>query len=286
MKLKLLTTLLPLSILITACEDKSTQIGCSSDVSQKGLVELINKTAYNVLSEEVNQYKDITSQNKRSALEMFKFNISDTTTTSKDSNSALKTCEATISVSIPSETYLNISDFFRDISSLNLDRYLEDHSLLLNANTFSKRIEYTVQPTDDAKTVFVKTLDTDISEGIGFIASLTLSKPIIEKQKREQLEAQKQREMSQQKEAEALKKQMQEQEVQNKVQQTTQASSPASSEKVSSHQLSSARSEYLTADTELNRVWSTLSQDEKKALLPSQRQWIKSKDAICGKTHQ
>lgn len=40
---------------------------------------------------------------------------------------------------------------------------------------------------------------------------------------------------------------------------------------------------FANADSDLNTAWSTLTPAKKKELLPSQRQWIKTKDAMCGK---
>ncbi|MCV5640151.1 lysozyme inhibitor LprI family protein, partial [Escherichia coli] len=44
-----------------------------------------------------------------------------------------------------------------------------------------------------------------------------------------------------------------------------------------------SRMAFANADSDLNTVWSKLTPAKKKELLPSQRQWIKTKDAMCGK---
>jgi len=44
-----------------------------------------------------------------------------------------------------------------------------------------------------------------------------------------------------------------------------------------------SRIAFANADSDLNTAWSSLTPAKKKELLPSQRQWIKTKDAMCGK---
>lgn len=299
-KLKHLSVLVPFALLASACDDKSAQIGCSHESAKTTLFELLNKEAYNLLSQEVDEFKEITSQNKRSALSSIALGMSEITTTSKDSNSTMKTCEATVSMTIPAENYNNLAQLYKEMTDHNLDRVLEDHSLQQNANSFSKRIEYTVQPTDDAKTVFVKTLESDIPAAMSEVAAISVLKPVFEQKKREQAEQKLKQEMEakqaeqklkqemEAKQAEERRKEQQLLEKQRQIEATEAAqkaqSATTSLPTTSSISLSDARSRYLASDTELNQVWSMLSKEQKQALLPAQRQWIKSKDAICGKT--
>lgn len=285
MKFKSLLSLLPLTVFLNACEEKSSQIGCSNEVAQSALIELINKEAYKVLSNEVAEFSELTSQNKRSALDLLKLSFSEVVTTSKDNNSSLKSCEATISLTIPSDTYMTVADIFRENSGGNLDRHLEDMNLQQKANVFSKRVEYTVQPTDDAKTVFVKTLDNDLSSAMGFISAFVAAKPILEQQKRERAQQQRKEELELKKQQEKIAKETQhKEEVINQPIAVQQVEPVQNTAELPTMSLSEARSLYLAQDTELNRIWSTLTKEQKKSLLPAQKQWIKSKDAICGKT--
>ncbi|MEG9474810.1 lysozyme inhibitor LprI family protein [Mannheimia indoligenes] len=285
MKFKSLLSFLPLTVFLNACEEKSSQIGCSNEVAQSALIELINKEAYKVLSNEVAEFSELTSQNKRSALDLLKLSFSEVVTTSKDSNSTLKSCEATISLTIPSDTYMTVADIFRENSGGNLDRHLEDMNLQQKANVFSKRVEYTVQPTDDAKTVFVKTLDNDLSSAMGLISAFVAVKPILEQQKRERAEKQRKEELELKKQQEKIAKETQyKEEIINQPIAVQQVEPVQNTAELPTMSLSEARSLYLAQDTELNRIWSTLTKEQKKSLLPAQKQWIKSKDAICGKT--
>lgn len=276
-KLKHLSVLVPFAILATACDDKSAQIGCSHESAKTTLFELLNKEAYNLLSEEVDEFKDITSQNKRSALSSLVLAMSEITT--------------------PAENYNNLAQLYKEMTDHNLDRVLEDRSLQQSANSFSKRVEYTVQPTDDAKTVFVKTLENDIPAAMSEVAAISVLKPIFEQKKREQAEQKLKQEMEakqaeeRRKEQQQLEEQQRKQEEQRQIEAQRAAAEAQKAQSATTSQptthsisLSEARSRYLARDTELNQVWSMLSKEQKQALLPAQRQWIKSKDAICGKT--
>lgn len=295
--LKHLSLLLPLTFAISACEDKSAKIGCSDPDAQKVLIDLLNREAYKALSSEVEAFKDITSQNKRSALDKLTLSMSEIMTTSKDSNSTMKTCEATVALTIPSENYNDLVDLFKETTGNNLERYLEDKSLQQRANSFSKRVEYTVQPTDDAKTIFVKTLDSDISSAMSEVASLIVLKPIIEQQKSEKA-AQKLKQEMEEKEAAAVKEaaakeaekrqQAQSQELQlqapsEQMIQPAQAAPRKAPPQSNSNALSQAKSRFQAADAELNRVWKQFDKSVRQELLPRQRQWLKNKDATCGK---
>ncbi len=266
-------------LLLSGCDEKSSEIGCSSDISTNTLIDLLNKSAYKLLSEELSSYQDISSQNKRAALERLKFNISEISTTSSDKNSSLKSCEATVTLSIPSDAYMSVFDFYKEFTGGNLDNELENRTLIQNANTFSKRIAYTVQPTDDKKTVFVNSSDVSLPSAASLLSALTILKPIVEQEKIKQTQLE-----------EAKRKQeiqRQENVQQNPVNSPPQEESMKSQEYVPVNNqisLSEIRSTYLSKDAELNAVWGNLSKERKKELLPAQRQWIKSKDAICGKT--
>lgn len=265
--------------LLSGCDDKSSEIGCSSEISTNTLIDLLNKSAYKRLSEELTSYQDISAQNKRAALERLKFNISEISTTSSDKNSSLKSCEATVTLSVPSDVYVSIFDFYKEFTGGNLDNELEKHSLNQNANAFSKRISYTVQPTDDKKTVFVNSSDVSLPSAASLLSALTILKPIVEQEriKQSQLEEAKRKQEIQRQES------IQQEPVspaypQENVQ--PQNNTPTN-QQIS---LSEVRSKYLSKDAELNAVWGNLSKERKKELLPAQRQWIKSKDAVCGKT--
>jgi len=289
-----------LIVVITGCDNKKDVIGCSSDMTQSALMDLLKRSAYEGLSEQVDKYPDVTNQTKRSALDKIKLAISEISTTSSDTGSTMKTCEGTVTMTLPANEYAQLSDAYRKNFNRNLDKQMESLSLDNNANVFSKRISYTAQATDDQKNVFVKaSTDNPISVGAAALTSLSIINPIVEQQKiqqakdaqQRQIEAEQQAQLRAQQQAkyeadQQIEKQTQlqaQEKVEQQVQQTIPQQSYQQPQQQKAGSLDQSRMAYANADSDLNTAWSTLTPAKKKELLTSQRQWIKTKDAMCGK---
>ncbi|KQN53497.1 lysozyme inhibitor LprI family protein [Erwinia sp. Leaf53] len=285
--MKIKYAVLFLAVAITGCNDNKEVIGCSSEMTKSTLIDLIKKSAFESLSAQVDKYQDVTNQTKRSALEKIKLTISEISTTSSDSGSTMKTCEATVSMNIPAEEYSKLSEAYRSNFGRNLDKQLENLSLENNANVFSKRIVYTAQATDDQKNVFVKaSSDNAISSGAGLLTALSIINPIVEQQKIQQEKEQQQRLIEAQQRAQQREQRVQPQVELNTLQQTQQQGQQTANQQSPQNiadTLYQSRMQFANADSDLTTIWSSLSPEKKKELLPSQRQWIKTKDAMCGK---
>lgn len=278
-----------LAIALSGCDNNKEVIGCSSEMTQSAFVDLIRKAAYEGLSQQVDEYPDVTSQTKRSALEKIKLVLSEISTTSSDSGSTMKTCEATVSMTLPADEYSQLSEAYRKNFNRNLDKQLESLSLESNANAFYKRISYTAQATDDQKNVFVKASTTNpVSMGMGLITALSIINPIVEQQKIQQAKDVQQRLIESQKQAQQQAHYEAQQLLQRQAQLQAQERSEQQADQQSIQQqnadsLTQSRIVFANADSDLNTAWSSLTPAMKKELLPSQRQWIKTKDAMCGK---
>lgn len=269
-----------LAVIITGCNDNKEVIGCSSEMTKSTLMDLIKKSAYEDLSEQVDEYPDVTNQTKRSALDKIKLAISEVSTTSSDSGSTMKTCEATVTMSISADEYNKLYEAYRANFGRNLDKQLENLALENNANVFSKRISYTAQATDDQENVFVKTsADNAISSGASLLTALSIINPIVEQQKVQQEKEQQQRLI----EAQQKAQQQTLQQTQQQEQQQEQQPAYQQPQQNISDTLPQSRIQFANADSDLSTAWSSFSPEKKKELLPSQRQWIKTKDAMCGK---
>ncbi|WP_243079653.1 lysozyme inhibitor LprI family protein [Pantoea sp. MQR6] len=265
-----------LTVALAGCDNNKDVIGCSSDMTQSAFLDLIKKAVYEDLSEQVDKYQDVTSQTKRSALDKIKLVLSEISTTSSDTGSTMKTCEATVSMTLPADEYAQLTEAYRKNFNRNLDKQLEGLSLENNANIFSKRISYTAQATDDQKNVFVKAqMDNPVSVGASLITALSIINPIVEQQKVQQAKDAQQRQIEVQQQAQLQAQQLaQQQSLQTTNQQPQQQNSDS---------LAQSRIAFANADSDLNTAWGALTPAKKKELLPSQRQWIKTKDAMCGK---
>ena len=277
-----------LAVAITGCDDKKDVIGCSSEMTQSALMDLLKKSAYEGLSEQVDKYPDVTNQTKRSALDKIKLVISEISTTSSDTGSTIKTGEGTVTMTLPANEYAQLSDAYRKNFNRNLDKQMESLSLDNNANSFSKRISYTAQATDDQKNVFVKaSSDNPISVGAAALTSLSIINPIVEQQKIQQAKDAQQSQIEAQQQAQLRAQQQAQYEAEQQIERQTQLQAQEKAEQQVQQQntgsLDQSRMAFANADSDLNTAWSTLTPTKKKELLPSQRQWIKTKDAMCGK---
>ncbi|MGV4194612.1 lysozyme inhibitor LprI family protein [Citrobacter freundii] len=273
-----------LAVAITGCDNKKDMIGCSSEMTQSALMDLLKKSAYEGLSAQVDKYPDVTNQTKRSALDKIKLTISEISTTSSDTGSTMKTCEGTVTMTLPANEYAQLSDAYRKNFNRNLDKQMESLSLDNNANAFSKRISYTAQATDDQKNVFVKaSSDNPISVGAAALTSLSIINPIVEQQKIQQAKDVQQSQIEAEQQAQLRAQQQAKYEAEQQAQQTIQQQSYQQPQQQKADNLDQSRMAFANADSDLNTAWSTLTPAKKKELLPSQRQWIKTKDAMCGK---
>lgn len=283
------TLLLLPAFILAGCGDDT--IECSSDISTKTLVELLQKFALEQTAPESVAPSSMTNAMKRSSLEKVIFTVSNIITTSKDPNSTLRTCSATVSLKIDANEYNILSEFYSKNYQRNFDKTMESYNLEQNANTFSTKVDYTVQPTDDKKTVFVKSVaNNGASAGAAFISTLSIMQPIVEQEKVQR--AKQQQALAEQQAEQAAKKELLEQQTQTQVQNeqpetpTTPQSQPVAQTAASSQQeltVNEARERFMEADRNLSATWHELGQPRQKALLPEQRQWIRNKESICGK---
>ncbi|WP_252185202.1 lysozyme inhibitor LprI family protein, partial [Escherichia coli] len=128
------------------------------------------------------------------------------------------------------------------------------------------------------KNVFVKTsTDNPISVGAALLTSLSIITPIVEQQKIQQAKD------AQQSQIEAEQQVQLRAQEQAKYEAEKQIERQAQLQPQKADNLDQSRMAFANADSDLSTVWSKLTPAKKKDLLPSQRQWIKTKDAMCGK---
>ncbi|MDO3405005.1 hypothetical protein QWI28_09020 [Citrobacter freundii] len=255
-----------LAVAITGCDNKKDMIGCSSEMTQSALMDLLKKSAYEGLSEQVDKYPDVTNQTKRSALDKIKLTISEISTTSSDTGSTMKTCEGTVTMTLPANEYAQLSDAYRKNFNRNLDKQMESLSLDNNANAFSKRISYTAQATDDQKNVFVKaSSDNPISVGAAALTSLSIINPIVEQQKIQQAKDAQQSQIEAEQQAQLRAQQQAKYEAEQQAQQTIQQQSYQQPQQQKADNLDQSRMAFANADSDLNTAWSTLTPAKKKS---------------------
>ena len=127
--------------------------------------------------------------------------------------------------------------------------------------------------------------------GAAALTSLSIINPIVEQQKIQQAKDAQQSQIEAQQQAQLRAQQQAQYEAEQQIERQTQLQAQEKAEQQVQQQvqqqntgsLDQSRMAFANADSDLNTAWSTLTPTKKKELLPSQRQWIKTKDAMCGK---
>ena len=123
--------------------------------------------------------------------------------------------------------------------------------------------------------------------GAAALTSLSIINPIVEQQRIQQAKDAQQNQIEAQQQAQLRAQQQAQYEAEQQIERQTQLQAQEKAEQQVQQQntgsLDQSRMAFANADSDLNTAWSTLTSAKKKELLPSQRQWIKTKDAMCGK---
>jgi len=186
----------------------------------------------------------------RAAVERLKFAFDEIRTTRNDPNSTRKFCSATARVVFPLDL-LSDADRARDLTHLNSVADLAQASnVTRSADTFTFPADYSVQPTDDRKTVFSES--DSLGGQIDFLSEVVVSSLL-----KGQLEAQNiQQQQAQQQEHAALQQQKQ-------------------------AGLDEAKAEDALSIQTVNAAWNALDSSTQDQLMDIERAWIKKKQADC-----
>ena len=192
MNIKYLTLLLLSGFMLSACDKQISKTNCSSEAAYKLVSQTITDDVAKETSDEKysNTGKFIFDKAKiRASLEQLQITVESVRTTKEDPNSSKKFCSGVLKVTIPTsmladanqstelENKPTISDNARE---LNIDNSI---------NIFTKKdFEFSVQPTDDGKELYVESENTIWVRLLHDIIRSALLKPILEIQRAEQVQ--------------------------------------------------------------------------------------------------
>lgn len=201
----------------------------------------------------------------RATLDEIQITIENIRTSKEDPNSTKVFCEGEIKLTIPADMF-NAAEKGKDLlGGPKLSKYAEGLGFDSNANAFSKKIEYNVQPTDDGKKVFAELENVaSIADLLDEVVATALLKPMIESRKAEQA-AQEER----------LKVEQATQEEQLKAEQVQQLGEQKQAN------LGQAQADNALANQSINEVWKLLPENIRQPLLAQQRAWVKKKEIDC-----
>ncbi len=175
-------------------------------------------------------------------------------TTRKDPNSTKRFCEGMLNNSLPAEDLVN-ADEARSAAGLGTVTQLADaNDVDREADTFSAKADFDVQPTDTGDKLFA---ETETKSPIMNVASEVLASSLLHN-------------VLQQAAA-----------TQQEAQQTQQAQQNAALAEQKAANLNSAKTDNQLATQSILAVWRSITATTRAQLLPQQRAWARKKDADC-----
>jgi uncharacterized protein YecT (DUF1311 family) len=243
---------LPLSM--AACNMKPNA-GCSDDNSKTLVAKIVSDEAEKEVVASNNDGSNIFEPAKvRATLAQIKMSVEDIRTTKSDPNSTKKFCAGTLKITVPVEM-LNATEKARELAGVNkIAQFAQQNGFEANSNTFSKEIEYSVQPTDDGKNIYAELeAAKPLAHFESELVQSALLMPVLENRK-----AQQEAEAKQQ----ALEMQRQ-------------------GDEQSKANLEQAKADNNLANQTINELWKSLPDSTRQTLLEQQRAWIKKKEIDC-----
>lgn len=188
-----------------------------------------------------------------------KVDLQDVLTSKNDPNSTKKFCEATLSLSINADEMAKADDLRRRNNLNSIRAVAEDAGFRVDINKFSKRVSYSVQPTDDRTKLYVAldsagTYVTLVGEAALWSVANSANGQV----------------------------QANSPSMAGGPQPPTIAASPVRPQDESLRdELNHSLQRYQAAEHEINVVWRALPQVVRDANLPAQRQFNKDKESAC-----
>lgn len=197
----------------------------------------------------------------RATINQIKISIESIRTTKTDPNSTKVFCEGALKFTVPTEILSEAEKTRELVKGRKLSQDAQALNFENSADTFSKGINYSVQPTDDGAKVFVevenyKTFGSMLERIVGS----ALVKPLIE----EKANADAKVKADQAAEQTRLQ-------AENEKQQTEQKKAA----------LGLAKTENAIATQQINEIWKSLTEPKRNEILEYQRAWIKKKAIDC-----
>lgn len=251
------------SFLMVGCDKVQSLTGgsvkCGDETAKQLVVETFSKKVTNLSSERVKELiglENITLDmgKVRSALNDVKFNVNNIRTTNTDPNNKKVYCVTEFVVQLP-EAMINDANTSREVySEKNVAQAAVLSDLSFESNQLKKDIDYSVQPTDDGKMVYV---EVENSDALAYFVRDVAIDSLIKSARQSAVE------IAQQEEAQRVTEQAaNEQEYQNVL-------------------LSEAQAKLDNSNKNLNLVWNATTKEVREHLLDEQKIWLKKRNLEC-----
>lgn len=267
--MKNITVSVVAALVLAGClseEKKITEINCGDEMTKSTLRELVQENLEDQVKKELRsgvngQPLSWDAAKFRALVSLLNIDFVHVRTTKKDPNSTKRFCEAEMKVIIPADVAEAADKVRKSLGYPNIATHAAALDVKYEAGAAFGDIEYSAQPTDDGKTVYVSTAKQNKSvDLVTEVVAANLVKPLIEA-----AEAKKVKEQAD--EQARLAKIAQEREELEKEQNRL--------------RLEKAQSGIKEANDQINVVWNGATSDFRKAMLPEQRVWLKEREVEC-----
>lgn len=258
---KILLSSILCSILSLSGCDKFTgkSVKCNDDEVKKLVIEDFNKKLLDNAEQSIkelikNENITIDMGKLRSALKQITFTTSDIRTNNSDPNSNKEYCSTSFSVDIPSQIIKDANGARAVYDETNISQIAVLSDIASENGKFKKELDYSVQPTDDNKTILVNLENPESL--VYFVRDVAVYSLI--KSARENAIA-----LAEQENQKAI-------EAENAAQQ-----------EYRNLLLQEAQNKLNIANGNLNLVWNSTTKEIRAQLLDEQRLWLKKREIEC-----
>lgn len=239
-------------------------LGCgqmqSSDCSSEEALTLVSELLKEDVSDDVRKimaaqgYARASSETVGAALAAIEIALKGIRTTSLDKDVGIRTCAAEVEISFPQNVIDDADEALIYISYSNVDELADVAGFRSRGRTFTRELEFEMQPTDSDDGLFVEV--TDVSPPAELMAHLVTAHLVLpEIRSREAIAT-----------AEADRRE-------RELVQAQEAATTAL--------LAEANAQKTLTEQSINAVWSALPEKTRADLLQVQRAWIRRKTAEC-----
>ena len=130
---------------------------CASPAGQDVILGIVKEQIEKIASRTVegdNGVSLVTTGNLRASISSIVFTIDDVRTSKEDPDSTKKFCAGTLKAVVPVQMIADAERVFELVNGSNLNALVDQHNAERSANTIKIPLDFTVQPTDDRKTIY------------------------------------------------------------------------------------------------------------------------------------
>jgi len=198
--------------------------------------------------------QSVSKSSIRAAIAQIVFTLQDVRTTKEDPNSTKRFCEGTLKIRFPAEDLSNADDARSAAGLGNVTQLADANDVDREADTFSAKVDYDVQPTDSGDKLFA---ETETKTPLMNVATAVLASSLLHNVLQQAAATEQQEKQAQQ----------------------AQQSAALAEQKAAN--LNSAKTDNQLAIQSILAVWRSIPATTRAVLLPQQRAWARKKDADC-----